>query len=133
MIPTRFAVLACLLVAFAAHAPAQQDLRATLFADADRALEQARSADAELLAPAAFARGAEAYAGAEADFARGRNMERIRERADVGRTLLHGSGRGSRDRQRDARRRHQDARGRYERRRRYVCGRAVGRGERELR
>jgi OmpA-OmpF porin, OOP family len=78
MIAVRFAVLACLLVAFAARAPAQADLRATLFADADRALEQARAVSAELLAPAAFARGAEAYAGAEADLARGRNMERIR-------------------------------------------------------
>ncbi len=78
MVSTRFAVFASLLFAFAAHAPAQEDLRATLFADADRAREHARSADAELLAPAAFARGAEAYAGAEADFARGRNMERIR-------------------------------------------------------
>ena len=32
-------------------APAQQDLRATLFAEADRALAQARAANAELLAP----------------------------------------------------------------------------------
>ena len=75
---TRFAVLACLLAALAAPASAQQDLRATLFAEADRALEQARGGGAELLAPATFARGTEAYAGAEADFARGRNIERIR-------------------------------------------------------
>src|SRR5918993_105523 len=79
MVSTRFAVFASLLFAFAAYAPAQEDLRATLFAAADRAREQARSADAELLAPVAFARGAEAYAGAEADFERGRNMERIRD------------------------------------------------------
>src|SRR5262245_18081386 len=75
---TRFAVLACLLAAFAARAPAQQDLRATLFTEADRALEQARTASADLLAPAAFARGTEAYSAAEAYLARGRNMERIR-------------------------------------------------------
>src|SRR5689334_8792776 len=74
----RFAVLTCLLATVAARAPAQGDLRATLFAEADRALEQARAASADLLAPAAFARGTEAYAGAEADLARGRNMERIR-------------------------------------------------------
>src|SRR6185503_230190 len=74
---TRFAVLSCLLAALAARAPAQTDLRATLFAEADRALEQARTAGADLLAPAAFARGTEAYAAAEADLARGRNMERI--------------------------------------------------------
>lgn len=78
MIPVRFAVLACLLVALAARAPAQENLRTTLFADADRALEEARAVNAELLAPAAFARGTEAYAGAEADLARGRNIERIR-------------------------------------------------------
>ena len=35
---TRFAVLFCLLAALAARAPAQTDLRATLFAEADRAL-----------------------------------------------------------------------------------------------
>ena len=77
MIRIRFALFAC-LAAMAAHASAQSDLRATLFADADRALEQARSANAELLAPATFARGAEAYMSAEADLTRGRNVERIR-------------------------------------------------------
>jgi len=75
---TRFVVLACLLTTFAAHAPAQQDLRATLFVEADRALALARAANAELLAPAMFASGAEAYAAAESDLERGRNMERIR-------------------------------------------------------
>ena len=75
---TRFVVLACLLTMFAAQAPAQQDLRATLFVEADRALARARAANAELLAPAMFASGAEAYAAAESDLERGRNMERIR-------------------------------------------------------
>ena len=75
---TRFVVLACLLTTFAAQAPAQQDLRATLFVEADRALARARAANAELLAPAMFASGAEAYAAAESDLERGRNMERIR-------------------------------------------------------
>jgi outer membrane protein OmpA-like peptidoglycan-associated protein len=54
------------------------NLRATLFADVDRALEAARAANAELLAPTAFTRGLEAYATAEADLARGRNVERVR-------------------------------------------------------
>jgi outer membrane protein OmpA-like peptidoglycan-associated protein len=63
---------------FARPAPAQQDLRATLFVEADRALEEARAANAELLAPGTFARGMEAYAAAEADLERGRNIERIR-------------------------------------------------------
>jgi OOP family OmpA-OmpF porin len=57
---------------------AQQELRATLFAEADRALAAARAANAELLAPTAFNRGLEAYAAAENDLARGRNMERVR-------------------------------------------------------
>src|SRR5688572_14790142 len=74
----RFAVLACLLAVFAARAPAQQDLRASLFTEADRALERARAANAELLAPATFTRGLEAYMAAESDLTRGRNMERIR-------------------------------------------------------
>jgi OOP family OmpA-OmpF porin len=78
MISTRLAVLLCLLVAVTGQASAQDNLRATLFADADRALEQARAANAELLAPEAFARGSEAYLSAEADLTRGRNIERIR-------------------------------------------------------
>jgi len=77
MISTRLAVLLCFLVALAGQAPAQDNMRATLFADADRALEQARAANAELLAPQAFARGTEAYLSAEADLTRGRNIERI--------------------------------------------------------
>jgi outer membrane protein OmpA-like peptidoglycan-associated protein len=78
MTVTRFAVLAFLLALFAARASAQQDLRASLFVEADRALAEARTANAELLAPATFARGMEAYVAAEGDLTRGRNMERIR-------------------------------------------------------
>jgi OOP family OmpA-OmpF porin len=68
-----------LLVAFAA-APghAQQDLRSTLFADADKALEAARAKDAELLAPATFGRALEAYMAADGDLSKGRNLERIK-------------------------------------------------------
>jgi outer membrane protein OmpA-like peptidoglycan-associated protein len=66
------------VLALATTAPAQQDLRGTLFVEVDRALEQARAANAELLAPNTFTRGLEAYAAAEADLARGRNIERVR-------------------------------------------------------
>ena len=59
-------------------ASAQQELRATLFKDADQALAAARTANAELLAPATFAKGKDAYATAETDLARGRNIDRIR-------------------------------------------------------
>ena len=55
-----------------------QDLRSTLFAEAESAREAAREGEAQLLAPNAFERGAEAFADAEEDFARGRNMDRIR-------------------------------------------------------
>jgi OmpA-OmpF porin, OOP family len=75
MIRTRFAILACLLAVLAARASAQADLRSTLFVEADRALAEARAANA----PATFARGAEAFAAAETDLARGRNIERIRD------------------------------------------------------
>jgi outer membrane protein OmpA-like peptidoglycan-associated protein len=78
---SRFATIACLLTALSVGA--QQDLRATLFTEADNALRQARAANAELLAPATFARGAEAYAGAESDLSRGRNVERIRSALDA--------------------------------------------------
>jgi OOP family OmpA-OmpF porin len=75
---TRFAIFVCLLVGLAQPAPAQQELRATLFGEADRALAEARAVNAELLAPGTFTRGLEAYAAAESDLTRGRNMDRIR-------------------------------------------------------
>src|SRR5688572_2377560 len=78
MTVTRFAVLAFLLALFAARASAQQDLRATLFVEADLALAAARTANAELLAPDTFARGTEAYRAAESDLARGRDADRVR-------------------------------------------------------
>jgi OmpA-OmpF porin, OOP family len=57
-----------------------QDLRGTLFAEADSARAAAVEAEAPLLAPDAFGRGRDAYASAEADLERGRNMDRIRNR-----------------------------------------------------
>ncbi len=57
-----------------------QDLRSTLFEAADEALAAAQTANALLLAPRTYADGAEAYAAAESDLARGRNMDRIRTR-----------------------------------------------------
>jgi OmpA-OmpF porin, OOP family len=57
-----------------------QELRATLFEAADAALETATAAQARLLAPRAFERGALAYKDAETDLERGRSLERIRAR-----------------------------------------------------
>src|SRR6185503_11941530 len=78
MTRTRYLLLVCALAAFAAPAFSQQDLRATLFTEADKALADARAVDAELLAPDTMIRGLEAYMSAEADLTRGRNIERIR-------------------------------------------------------
>ena len=60
-----------------------QGLRDTLFAEADALLEGARNANAVLLAPRLFADGLEAYAAAEADMQRGRNLDRIRSRLAI--------------------------------------------------
>lgn len=55
-----------------------QDLKGTLFATAEETMQEAVAAEAELLAPATFARGITDYRSAESDFERGRNIERIR-------------------------------------------------------
>jgi len=62
-----------------APAAAQEDLRPTLFAAADAALDSATAAQARLLAPRTFERAAVAYTNAEADLDRGRSLDRIRE------------------------------------------------------
>jgi outer membrane protein OmpA-like peptidoglycan-associated protein len=61
---------------------AQQDLRDTLFAEADSARAAAEAANAQLLSPGLFEDGLEAYADAEADLDRGRNLDRIRDQLD---------------------------------------------------
>ena len=73
-------ILVCFFALLAVPAAAQQDLRTTLFAEADAARAAAVEAEAPLLAPDAFRRGVEAYEAAESDLERGRNMERIRAR-----------------------------------------------------
>jgi outer membrane protein OmpA-like peptidoglycan-associated protein len=72
------AALAVLTLARAPLASGQQDLRATLFVEADKALADARAANAEQLAPSTYQRAAEAYAAAENDLARGRGQDRVR-------------------------------------------------------
>ncbi|MGI9258310.1 MAG: OmpA family protein [Gammaproteobacteria bacterium] len=61
---------------------AQQDLRDTLFAEADSARAAAEATNARLLSPGLFEDGLEAYADAEADLDRGRNLDRIRNQLD---------------------------------------------------
>jgi flagellar motor protein MotB len=71
------AALAALTLASAPLALAQQDLRAALFVEADKARAEAQAANAEQLAPATYQRAAEAYAAAENDLARNR-QDRVR-------------------------------------------------------
>ena len=70
----------CVLCTLAGVRPAmaQQDLRATLFQETDKALAAARAANAELLSPATFGRAMDSYNAADSDLTRGRNMDRIR-------------------------------------------------------
>jgi outer membrane protein OmpA-like peptidoglycan-associated protein len=59
---------------------AQDELRNTFFKDADAALAEADAANAKLLAPRSYDRGAQAYAMAEAGLARGRNVQYLRDK-----------------------------------------------------
>jgi OOP family OmpA-OmpF porin len=68
----------CILAMLALQSAAGQDLRDTLFADADKALADARAANADLLAPDTFEHAMDSYKDAEGDLQRGRNMDRIR-------------------------------------------------------
>ena len=60
---------------------AQNELRDTLFRDADAARAAAEAADAELLAPRNFERGMREYRDAEALLERGSNIESVRSNA----------------------------------------------------
>lgn len=80
-----FAVLAGVVLAAGAAAQdapgdssRQSELRERLLADADAALEAAREADAELLAPESFEDGIDAYREAEEDLADERSVDHIR-------------------------------------------------------
>jgi OmpA-OmpF porin, OOP family len=75
---TKTWLLLTLSLLWLSGASAQQDLRGTLFVRADAALEAARAANAELLAPDTFTRALEAYRDAESDLTRGRNIDRVR-------------------------------------------------------
>ncbi|MCY3730984.1 MAG: hypothetical protein OXF98_06545, partial [Rhodospirillaceae bacterium] len=68
-------------VVLAAAQPAlAQDLRSPLFQAADAALAAADTANASVLAPAAYDSGMNDYPAAENDFARGRSINRIQGR-----------------------------------------------------
>ena len=56
-----------------------QDLRKSLFPEADAALAKANAVNAEVLAPKAYSRGDKAYKSAEEQVAKGDSIERIRK------------------------------------------------------
>lgn len=60
----------------------QAQSRRSLFREADRALEQAREARSDILAPRSFQEGMERYQDAERDFERGRDAENIARKLD---------------------------------------------------
>jgi len=59
---------------------AQDELRSTLFKNADAALAEADAVNAKLLAPRSYDSGAKAYAAAEAGLTRGRNVQYLRDK-----------------------------------------------------
>ena len=67
-----------LLLAFATTVGAQDELRATLFQQADEAKAAADAADGKLLSPVNYERGQRAYVEADRDLARARNLARVR-------------------------------------------------------
>ena len=77
MIKTWFSLVIALALTQLSYA---QDPRSTLFEAADKALENAQSANAPLLAPRGYSNGLEAYADAANDLVRGRNIDRIQNR-----------------------------------------------------
>jgi OOP family OmpA-OmpF porin len=62
-----------------------QDLRSTLFDSTEAAMEAAREAQADILAPASFNRGSDSLGEASEFFSRGRNIDRIRSMLDAAR------------------------------------------------
>jgi hypothetical protein len=59
---------------------AQQDIKQSLFKEADEALQLAQEKQADLYAPKAFLQGMERYRKAEEDFRKGKNLENIRKK-----------------------------------------------------
>ncbi len=58
----------------------QQDIKASLFSEADKALEEAKAARADLLSPKNFAEALKYYQDADSDFQKGKNLEDVRQR-----------------------------------------------------
>lgn len=78
--------LMCLMLNFLVFAPVtsfvagQQDIKASLFKDADRYLQQAKEVRADLLSPTNIGEAMKFYQDAEKDFQKGKNLEDIRKK-----------------------------------------------------
>ncbi len=81
--PTFLALTLALLCLATIAVAAENDLRATLFAQTDEALRAANEAQANVLAPKNYADAAEHYRDAEANLERGRSIESIKKDLDA--------------------------------------------------
>jgi outer membrane protein OmpA-like peptidoglycan-associated protein len=83
------ALIVGLLVSFCLSLANAQEtaLRAQIFDAADRAMASANEARANILAPTNYEQAAEHYRAADADFTRGRNLDRIRD--DLAEAILY--------------------------------------------
>ena len=71
------------------NAPVQQDIKASLFKEADNALKDAKEVRADILAPKNFSEALEYYQDAEKDFEKGKNLEDIRKKLGASVNYLH--------------------------------------------
>ena len=71
------------------NASVQQDIKASLFKEADNALKDAKKVRADILAPKNFSEALEYYQDAEKDFEKGKNLEDIRKKLGASVNYLH--------------------------------------------
>ena len=76
LIKYSLALVLCLLVAASALG---QDLRSSLFAEADELMAQGREERADVLAPKSWGKGMESFKSAERKLASGKNLDDIRK------------------------------------------------------
>lgn len=76
-----YAILGMALIALFAvqHVPAQESMRQQLFAEAEKAKQQASEKNARVLAPRSYAKAMDYYEKAKRDFQRGKELESIRK------------------------------------------------------
>ena len=65
---------------FSSELVAQQDIKASLFKQADKALKEAKEVQADVLAPKNYSEALEYYQDAEKEFQKGKNLEAIRKK-----------------------------------------------------